>query len=787
MAIEDKVLIKLGFDKIRLFLTEYCILPRAGEIAETLVPFTDREEITVALRETDEGKELLRGNPLFSVRGAKEIRSYLNRCQRGGVLNPLELLELRDTLRTGRRVRQNLLEGKGEFPRLREIATAIEPQKKIEDEISHCINEDGAVADNATVELAEYRKARNRLQQRIRDSLEGILRNSSYQKMLQEALITQRSERYVVPIKQEYRSSFPGIVHDQSGSGATLFIEPMPVVHLGNELREIIFKEQREVQKILANLSGYVEASVSEISTLYEVLARIDFILAKVRLSEQMNAGTPLLVTAQEVKLVQARHPLIQGTVIPLTVELGLDYSMLVVTGPNTGGKTVALKTIGLLVAMTQAGLHIPAEGNSRIGIFSHIFVDIGDEQSLEQSLSTFSGHMKNIVHIVEQADQQSLVLLDEIGAGTDPTEGAALAMAILSRLHEQGCRVVATTHFGSLKTFAYQTSGVQNASVEFDSVSLSPTYRLLVGIPGKSNAFSIAAGLGLSDMVLEKARTFLTERELQVADLLENLKETQREIEAEKKVADEKLLAAEQRSKAIELQSLRQDEEYHKLLDRAREEAQEIAQMARREAEVIIHELKEALKKDKREQASIDKARTGLKQLNDKLEATSGSARKKMGLLPEQVKLGMSVYLSKLRQKGQILKLPSDNGEIQVQAGVLKVTVPLSEVRLVHDEQVKLSRVSGEGKLGMGKANTLRNEINLRGMLVEEATYALDKYLDDAILSGINQIYVIHGKGTGALRAGVQEFLSGHPHVRTFRLGRHGEGDLGVTVVELN
>ncbi len=787
MAIEDKVLIKLGFDKIRLLLMDYCILPRAGEIAETLVPFTDREEITVALRETDEGKELLRGNPLFSVRGAKEIRSYLERCHRGGALNPLELLELRDTLRTGRRVRQNLIEGKGEFPRLREIAATIEPQKKIEDEISHCINEDGAVADNATAELAEYRRSKNRLQQRIRDSLEGILRNNTYQKMLQDALITQRSERYVVPIKQEYRSSFPGIVHDQSGSGATLFIEPMPVVHLGNELREVIFKEQREVQKILAKLSGYVEASALEIGTLYEALARIDFILAKVHLSEQMNAGTPLLVATQEVKLVQARHPLIQGTVIPLTVELGLDFDMLVVTGPNTGGKTVALKTIGLLVAMTQAGLHIPAEGNSRIGIFTQIFVDVGDEQSLEQSLSTFSGHMKNIVHIVKQADQRSLVLLDEIGAGTDPTEGAALAMAILAALHEQGCRVVATTHYGSLKTFAYQTPGVQNASVEFDPVSLSPTYRLLVGIPGKSNAFSIASGLGLSDRVLAKAKTFLTERELQVADLLENLKETQREIEAQKRVADERLLAVEQKSKAIEQRSLRQEEDYHKLLDRAREEAEEIAQMARREAEVIIQELKDALKKDKREQASIEKARTGLKQLNDKLEATSGSVRKKTGLLPEQLKLGMTVYMSKLRQTGQILKLPFDSGEIQVQAGVLKVTVPLSEVRLVQDEPVKLPRVSGEGRLSMGKANTLRNEINLRGMLVEEATYALDKYLDDAMLSGINQIYVIHGKGTGALRTGVQEFLKGHPHVRNFRLGQHGEGDLGVTVVELN
>jgi DNA mismatch repair protein MutS2 len=786
MAIEEKVLLKLGFDKIRSFIREYCVLPRAQEMAVTLTPFTDRVQIMGALGETNEGKEFLRGNPLFSVWGAKEIRGHLAHCQRGGVLSPLELLEVRDTLRCGRRIRQTLLESKGESPRLRAIVAALEPRKAIEDEISHCINEDGAVADNATAELAEFRKARNRLHQRIRDTLEGILRNSEYQKMLQDALITQRSERYVVPIKQEYRSFFPGIVHDQSGSGATLFIEPMAVVQMGNDLREIIFQEEREVQKILTKLSAHIEAEVPVIEELYEILAKIDFILAKVRLSERLNAGAPKLAAGQEVILVQARHPLIQGTVIPLSVELGVDFSMLIVTGPNTGGKTVALKTIGLLVAMTQAGLHIPAEGNSRIGVFSGIFVDIGDEQSLEQSLSTFSGHMKNIVHIVNQANQQSLVLLDEIGAGTDPAEGAALAMAILSRLKELGCLTVATTHFGSLKTFAYQTSGVQNASVEFDAVSLSPTYRLLVGMPGKSNAFNIAAGLGLDAGVLEKARSFMGERELQVADLLENLKETQREIEMEKIVAHERLFAAEQRNKAIELKSKRQDEEYERLLDKAREDAQEIIQKARREAEEIIRELKEAAKKEKKEQADIEKARLGLKQLDSKLAAAQGSGRKKHHLRPEEIKLGMTVYLTKLRQKGQVLKLPSDNEEIQVQAGALKVTVPLSDVSLVQEEKVKVTRTSGAGKLGMSKANVVRTEIDLRGMLVEEATYTLDKYLDDAILSGVNQVYVIHGKGTGALRAGIQEFLRGHPHVRSFRLGQHGEGDLGVTVVEL-
>ncbi|NMA69461.1 MAG: endonuclease MutS2, partial [Desulfitobacterium sp.] len=435
MVLNERVSGKLGFDKICEDLANLCYLPRAKELAMSLKPYASFELVKEALEQTSEGKELLRLNPLFSIRGAKEIRNYLERVLRGGILTPEELLEIRDTLKASRFVKRSLRESKTPYPLLQGIMDQVDNPKGIEEELTRCITEDGKVADGASSTLAELRKSIQRLQNRIRETLEGILRSPSYQKMLQDPIITQRSERYVVPIKQEYRHAFSGIVHDQSASGATLYIEPMTVVNLGNELREVTLKEQREVQRILSLLSTQIEGEADCIADIHEALAKVDFILAKARLSEEMEGGAPILSPKREISLVQARYPLLTGKVVPLTIELGNRFDTVVVTGPNTGGKTVALKTIGLLAAMAQSGLHIPAESDSKIGIFSQIFADIGDEQSVEQSLSTFSGHMKNIVEIVEKADARSLILLDEVGAGTDPTEGAALAMAIIQEL----------------------------------------------------------------------------------------------------------------------------------------------------------------------------------------------------------------------------------------------------------------------------------------------------------------------------------------------------------------
>lgn len=786
MKIDDRVLNKLDFPKVLARLAEFCILPRAGELALALKPEVHLEFVRLALQKTAEAKDLLRGNPLFSVRGAKEIRPYLERCLRGGVIHGEELLEIRDTLRVGRKTKQYLQEFGDVYPGLGDIVLPIESQKDLEDEISRCISEDGNVADNASSELADLRRAINRLQNRLRESLEGTLRNPSYQKMLQDPIITQRSDRYVIPIKQEYRSSFPGIVHDQSASGATLFIEPMPVVHLGNELRELIIREQREVQRILQMLSSQIEGRADAIADLHEALAQMDLVIAKAHLSLDMNAGSPELVRGQQLKLVQARHPLISGRVVPLTLDLGIDFDTLVITGPNTGGKTVALKVVGLMVAMNQCGLQIPAESESKMGIFTQIFADIGDEQSVEQSLSTFSGHMKNIVEIINRADERSLVLLDEVGAGTDPTEGAALAMGILAELHERGCRTISTTHYGALKTFAYETPRVKNASVEFDTETLRPTYRLLIGIPGKSNAFTIAGRLGLSEEVLAKANTFVTEREMQVADLIENLGETRREIELEKLKAESGRQAVEKQSKALAEKSIRLDEEFEMLLSLARDEASELVSRAKREAEVIIEELKAALRKENKQQQDIEKARQGFRRISAKLDQGRQIKRTGSELTADQIRLGQTVYMTKVKQKGQVVKLPNANGEVQVQAGIMKVMVPLTELKPAPEEKKVHPKASKEMGMGFRKAEEIRSEIDLRGMLVKEGTEALDKYMDDAVLGGIGMIYVIHGKGTGAMRAGIHDFLKGHPHVRSFRLGEYGEGDSGVTVVEL-
>lgn len=785
---------KLDYGKIREHLSGLCMLPGAKEIAESLVPSADLHTVRQTLRETDEGRILLRLNPLFSVRGAREIRPYLERCERGGILNPAELLEIRDTLKAARQIRQTILESKTaekesyqELFSLRQIIERIIPQKEIEDGVSRCIAEDGNIQDRASDELARLRRALKTGQQRIKDGIEGILRNPNYQKMLQDSVVTLRGDRYVVPVKLEYSSAFPGIVHDQSASGATVFVEPLAVVRLGNELREVMLKEDREMQRILQQLALAIAVKVPELFILYEALARLDFILGKARLSEKMEGGSPHLADQPIVKLVRARHPLLNGPVVPISVELGKEYRFIIITGPNTGGKTVTLKTVGLMVVMAQSGLHIPVEGDSGIGIFKRVFVDIGDEQSVEQSLSTFSGHMKNIVEIMEEADRDSLVLFDELGAGTDPAEGAALAMALLKELLTRRSCGIATTHYGALKTFAYETPGVENASVEFDSETLKPTYRLLIGVPGRSNALAIAQRLGLDQKILAEARAGLSERQSKESDLLENLEESQRAIEITKVKVEDEYRQARQRSEEIKNRNLELDEKVEEIIRKAKEEAVEIVRRARTEAGIVIKEIKEAQKLERRAQdTAMAKARQGLKQLSENTYGTK-AGKNHQGIRPEQLEIGQAVYLPNLGQKGQVLQKPDNNNEVLILAGILKINVPVSELRII-DETRKTEHFANtiKGSFGLSKAAALRSEIDLRGKLVEEAEELLDKYLDDAVITGINQVSVIHGKGTGALRAGIHLFLKKHPHVKAYRLGEYGEGDTGVTIVDL-
>ncbi|MCL1791721.1 MAG: endonuclease MutS2 [Peptococcaceae bacterium] len=818
MRIDEKVLGKLDFNRLRDRLAGFCHLTLAQDKALTLLPVADYGQVSVLLQETEEGRDLLRLRPSFSVRGSKEIHDCLTRCEHGGTLTGVELANIKDTLRVAKQVgsviRDNQpacgaacgglaarvancqLSALGRSFAEISLLTALSNCQLLTEALAVSISEEGEVTDRASVELANIRGAVATARQRIKGALDQVIRNAAYQKMLQDPIVTTRGDRYVVPVKQEYVAAFPGIVHDQSASGATAFIEPMAVVPLGNSLREGIMREKREVERILRVLTDRVAERLDDIWAVYGVLVAVDFVLAKARLANEMGGEIPELAHEPEVKLVGARHPLLEGDVVPLSVELGREYDWLVITGPNTGGKTVALKTLALMVIMTQCGLLIPVGGHSRLGVFEAVFADIGDEQSVEQSLSTFSGHMANVIQILREADGMSLVFFDEIGAGTDPAEGAALAMAVLEELLGRGCRGMATTHYGALKTFAYNTPRVENASVEFDAESLRPTYRLLSGVPGRSNAFVIAERLGLNADILNKAQEHLAERQTQMAHLLESLEETQRsaqvrtnELQTERDHLDQmkadwyrERAEAEERTRVIE--------------SKARDQALQLVQSARQESGRIIKEIKEAQKKDRREQDQvIERVRQDTKRLAERLDqdregSASASAAERHLRAPDpgQVMPGLEVFLPHLNEKGVVVSAPDKNNEVVVQAGILKITLPLDKVALGGDLKGRKSEARGGSSLTsqLSKAATVRREVDLRGKLVDEAVEVLDKYMDDAVLAGIHVISVIHGKGTGALRAAVQSFLKGHPRVAAFRLGEAGEGDSGVTIIEL-
>jgi DNA mismatch repair protein MutS2 len=796
LVASEKILEKLEFNSIRNSLAEECSLPGARERAAVLAPAGDKRQVETLLRETDEASTLLRLDPLFSLQGAKEIRPALERALRGGLLREQELLDVRDTMKAGRKARAALLgenQGRGgrenalvSLVALRQIAAGVTPLKQLEESVSQAIGDDALLRDTASAELARCRRAEQALSRRIRETLDSILRSPAQQKMLQDLLFTTRGDRWVLPVKAEYGSAFSGIVHDQSSSGATLYMEPTPVVRLANELRETELQEKKEAERILTRLSAAVAEAGETLTASYEALLRLDFILAKARYGRKINGSAPALLETPDISLVKARHPLLARPV-PLTADIGGARRFLIVTGPNTGGKTVALKTIGLMAVMTQCGLFIPAEPESRLGVFRHILIDIGDEQSMEQSLSTFSGHMANIIEILRLADDASLALFDEIGAGTDPAEGVALASAIIEELLRRNSRGAATTHYGALKEFAYNNPAAENASVEFNAETLEPTYRLLIGIPGHSNAFNIARRLGLPEGILTEAHSHLSRRQRQEADLLTDLEETRRRLEAaEERVAGEERAAAARTARLTEeaeAAAARREETVRK----AREQAAEIIRAARQEAEEAVKEIKASRKKERAAQEeAVARSRAKLKRYAQTL--AEGAADSKEGPRPEQIRPGLAVYLPNLRQRGQIIGWASE-GEALIQAGVMKLAVPLREIRLTDETRSPehlQKTIRGSMGAGLAKAVTLRSEIDLRGKMAEEALELLDKYLDDAVLTGIHQVGVIHGKGTGALRGAVHTFLRRHPHAGAFRLGEFGEGDTGVTIVEL-
>lgn len=778
---------KLEFDKIKAKLMNECSSSLGQEIAEILGPITDLEQIQTWQKETSEGVLIRRYEPQIPLGGILDIRSQIRKAEIGGILEPEEFLKVLDTLAASRKLKSFLINKKQYCcPRMEWWAGQLNVIKSLEDAIERTISPEGEVRDNASNSLVNIRRKITTLQNRIKDKLDNLLKSEHTQKYLQDTIITIRGDRYVVPVKQEYRNQVPGIIHDQSASGATLFIEPMTVVELNNDLRKTFGDERDEVLRILSELTAKIAQYTEELKSNIEILARIDFIFAKARLSEKYSAVEPKILPERKILINKGRHPLISPKeVVPLTISLGDDFDLLVITGPNTGGKTVTLKTVGLFVLMAQSGLHIPAEVGSIMGVFKNVFADIGDEQSIEQSLSTFSSHMTNIVKILNAANEFTLVLLDELGAGTDPSEGAALAIAILDFLKAKGTKLIATTHYSELKTYAFNEARIENASVEFDIQTLRPTYRLLVGVPGKSNAFEIAGKLGLKEEIVSRARSLISQDEQNVTELIESLEANRLASEQSKEEAEEKLRSIEEKLKAIELKERKISETSEEKIRKAEEKALQIVRDARKESEAIIKEIRQLAREEilKTEQKAIE-LKKGLESKEDQLTSKLLKGPKLTGPKPRTLKVGQEVFIPKLNQRAVVLTEPNNNEEVQVQAGILKVTVKLEEVQKV--ERKKEIAKSGIGKIVTAKSENIKNELDFRGLNIDEAIPVVDKYLDDAFLTGLSQVYLIHGKGTGVLRSSIREMLKSHPHVKSMRTGGFNEGGTGVTVVEL-
>ena len=666
----------------------------------------------------------------------------------------------------------------------------LEPLTPLTNEIERCIISEDEISDDASPGLKRIRRSIGSINDKVHSTLTGLV-NGSLRNYLQDAIITMRGDRYCLPVKAEYRSQVQGLIHDQSSTGSTLFIEPMAVVKLNNDLKELYAQEQEEIQAILASLSGEAAQYVEEIRADYRALTDLDFIFARGALALSMNASRPVLNTEGRIHIRDGRHPLLDAKkVVPITVTLGEDFSLLIITGPNTGGKTVSLKTVGLFTLMGQSGLHIPAGDRSELAVFDQVYADIGDEQSIEQSLSTFSSHMTNIVSFLKKVDSRSLVLFDELGAGTDPTEGAALAIAILSHLHKQGIRTMATTHYSELKVYALTTPGVENACCEFDVESLRPTYRLLIGIPGKSNAFAISGKLGLPDYIIEDARKRLSEQDISFEDLLTDLETSKKTIEKER----EEIAAYRREAEELRQQAAKRQEKLDEQRDRIIREANEKANAILRDAKEVADETIRNFHKFGKENISAAEMEKERERLRKKIKDTSAASalkpqKQKKAYKPADFKLGESVKVLSMNLTGTIVSRPDSRGNVTVQMGILRSQVNISDLEIIEEPSPytpkKLNR-SSKGRIGMSKSLSVSPEINLLGRTVDEAVAELDKYLDDALLSHLNTVRVVHGKGTGALRKGIHEYLRRQKHVKSYHLAEFGEGDAGVTIVEL-
>ena len=802
----EKSLKILEFHKIINQLTEYAASQPGKAMCQNLAPSSDYEEILTWQAQTTDAVSRVRMKGTISFSGVKDIGDSLKRLEIGSSLNIIELLSISSLLTVAARARSygrhEPQEDDGaseEFDSLEPMFRALEPLTPLNNEIKRCILSEDEVADDASPGLAHVRRSMKITSDRIHTQLNSMLNsNRSY---LQDAVITMRNGRYCLPVKAEYKNQVPGMVHDQSSTGSTLFIEPMAIVRLNNEMRELEIKEQKEIEAVLANLSIQAASYTEELKLDMELLSQLDFIFAKAALARHYKCSAPVFNNRGYIHIKDGRHPLLDpAKVVPINLWLGKDFDLLIVTGPNTGGKTVSLKTVGLFTLMGQAGLHIPAWEGSELAVFDEVFADIGDEQSIEQSLSTFSGHMTNIVQILSQADARSLCLFDELGAGTDPTEGAALAIAILSFLHNMKCRTMATTHYSELKVFALSTPGVENASCEFNVETLKPTYRLLIGVPGKSNAFAISKKLGLPDYIIEEAKTHLEAKDESFEDLLTSLEESRLTIEKEQEELKSYKEEISQLKSRLSQKEERLEERRDKILKKANEDAQRILREAKETADSTIRQINK-LSADsglnKELEAQRAKLRDKLKQTDEKLAIKTKGPSKTIS--PKKLKIGDGVKVLSMNLKGTVSTLPNAKGDLYVQMGILRSLVNIRDLELLDEQDVsgpsipeknsryRVARGSGRpsgGGIQVSKSASISPEVNLIGMTVDEAMPVLEKYLDDAYLAHLETVRVVHGRGTGALKNAVHQRLKKLKYVKDFRLGVFGEGDSGVTIV---
>lgn len=788
----NKTLIKLEFDKIISMLENEASSFRGKQLCRRLKPVTDLTKIDLLQEQTAAAFTRIIKKGRISFGDAAPVEESLKRLEIGGALNTAELLRicrlLSNTARAKSYGRHDTQEDLADC--LDIYFDGLEPLTPLSNEIERCIISEDEISDDASSALKHIRRSINNLNDRVHTTLSGLV-NGSLRTYLQDALITMRGDRYCIPVKAKYRSQVQGLIHDQSASGSTLFIEPMAIVKLNNDLKELYVQEQDEIRKILASLSEEAAQYIEEIRTDYRSLTDLDFIFARGALALTMRASRPILNEEGRIRIREGRHPLLdQKKVVPITVSLGDEFSLLIITGPNTGGKTVSLKTVGLLTLMGQAGLHIPAGDRSEIAVFRQVYADIGDEQSIEQSLSTFSSHMTNIVSFLKKVDDRSLVLFDELGAGTDPTEGAALAIAILSHLHKRNIRTMATTHYSELKIYALSTPGVENACCEFDVESLRPTYRLLIGIPGKSNAFAISGKLGLPGYIIDDAKKRLSEQDVSFEDLLSDLEASRRTIEKEQA----EIAAYKKEAETLKRQAVQKQEKLEEQRDRIIREANEKANAILREAKEVADETLRNFHKFGKENISAAEMEKERERLRKKIKDTSASAslktnKPKKTYKPSDFKLGESVKVLSMNLTGTIGSLPDARGNVTVQMGILRSQVNISDLEIIEEVSPyapKRMNRTAKSKIKMSKSLSVSPEINLLGKTVDEAVAELDKYLDDALLSHLNSVRVVHGKGTGALRKGIHEYLRRQKHVKSYRLAEFGEGDAGVTIVEL-